>query len=199
MDVVRDVKGRFIRRPSCRFDDLTGRKFGRLTVVRIAGYKKEKGGTHILWLCRCRCQKRVVTIGRDMKHGKTQSCGCLQRQRVVEHNEDLVTHGHTRRQDGRMTTPTYRSWQSMKGRCLNPNNPAWLRYGGANPPIKVIRCWLGKNGFNQFKKDMGTRPSIHYSLSRRLDKGDYRPGNVYWGTRADQVAEAKKLRLQCGG
>jgi hypothetical protein len=186
------MRGRFIRRPSGHFDDLAGRKFGRLTVVRIAGYKKEKSGTHVLWLCRCRCKRRVVTIGRDMKRGMTQSCGCLQRQRVREHNEVLVRHGHTRtHSDGQRTTATYRSWRSMKGRCLNPNNPAYLRYGGAG--VKVTRRWLGKKGFIRFLHEMGLRPN-NTTLGRLMDLGNYCKSRCRWMTWTQQAAEAKKRR-----
>lgn len=56
------------------FIDLTGRKFGRLTVVKRAPNK----GKRTAWYCNCDCRKQnVVVVGEDLKYGRTKSCGCL--------------------------------------------------------------------------------------------------------------------------
>lgn len=56
--------------------DLTGQKFGRLTVVKRAPNK----GTHACWWCRCNCgnSKLIPVIGTHLRTGNTKSCGCLQ-------------------------------------------------------------------------------------------------------------------------
>ena len=55
-----------------RFVDLTGKKFGKLTVLRKAdNYKKD-----IKWVCRCDCGNEVTVIGSHLKDGHTTSCGC---------------------------------------------------------------------------------------------------------------------------
>ena len=60
------------RRPS--FDNLVGKKFGKLTVMRDAG-RNQKGS--VLWFCHCDCGKTAVTITSLLKSGATKSCGCL--------------------------------------------------------------------------------------------------------------------------
>lgn len=85
---------------------------------------------------------------------------------------------------------THRSWAHMIERTTNPHHVAFARYGGANPPVKVCKRWCGEHGFENFLADMGKRPS-GTSLSRHLNLGDYRPGNVEWGTRSQQSAEVK--------
>ena len=45
--------------------------------------------------------------------------------------------------------------------------------------------------FRGVSRSMGERPSSKHTLSRHLDAGDYCPGNVSWGTKVEQVAEAK--------
>jgi len=52
--------------------DLTGQKFGLLTVIGEAGYKYN---SHIAWLCKCECGKEKVTIASSLKKGRTKSCG----------------------------------------------------------------------------------------------------------------------------
>lgn len=62
-----------------KFIDLTGMKFGRLTVLKISG---RNASNQIQWLCKCSCknnsQIEVSTGG--LKSGNTKSCGCLQKE-----------------------------------------------------------------------------------------------------------------------
>lgn len=55
------------------FIDLTGKKFGRLLVLRKA---EEKRGKEIVWVCQCDCGKEHHVAGSDLRSGKTKSCGC---------------------------------------------------------------------------------------------------------------------------
>ena len=49
--------------------DLTGKKFGQLTVKGYQGGKK--------WLCMCDCGRETVVFGFNLKSGHTTSCGCV--------------------------------------------------------------------------------------------------------------------------
>ena len=55
--------------------DLTGKKFGRLTVISKS-YKRDKSG-NVYWNCKCDCGKEVEVRGRNLKDGHTKSCGCI--------------------------------------------------------------------------------------------------------------------------
>ncbi len=57
--------------------DLTGQRFGRLTVIELAG--KNKHGQR-MWLCKCDCGTEKVVAEKHLKSGGTNSCGCLQRE-----------------------------------------------------------------------------------------------------------------------
>ena len=61
--------------------DLTGQPFGRLVVIRE--YGRDKWGK-VLWLCRCECGNECVVRGDQLKNQRTQSCGCLSRDRARE-------------------------------------------------------------------------------------------------------------------
>lgn len=54
-------------------DDLTGKQFGELTVMRQAG--KDRYG-HICWACLCSCGKECTVASSDLKSGNVTSCGC---------------------------------------------------------------------------------------------------------------------------
>lgn len=53
--------------------DLTGQRFGRLTVIRYD--HAEHDGAH--WLCKCDCGTEKVLAGYSLRSGRTRSCGCL--------------------------------------------------------------------------------------------------------------------------
>lgn len=54
--------------------DLTGKKFGRLTVIKRTGSNE---GKRIIYLCKCECGKEKIIRGDNLRNGKTKSCGCL--------------------------------------------------------------------------------------------------------------------------
>lgn len=56
--------------------DLTGKRFGKLTVTRR---HKIYNGYRPQWDCLCDCGSSVVVDGLNLRNGSTQSCGCIQR------------------------------------------------------------------------------------------------------------------------
>ena len=55
-------------------EDLTGKKYGRLTVIKYIGKSK--------WLCKCECGNEVVIRGDHLRGGDTTSCGCYQKEKA---------------------------------------------------------------------------------------------------------------------
>lgn len=58
------------------FKDITGQKFGRLTVTRRSNNKDTSGNYY--WFCDCECgTKNHEVSGHHLKAGRISSCGCL--------------------------------------------------------------------------------------------------------------------------
>lgn len=69
-------------------EDLTGKTFGRLYVIKQMEDCLEKHGRQRdQWLCKCECGNFTVVIGKNLKKKNgTQSCGCLGVERLIQRN-----------------------------------------------------------------------------------------------------------------
>lgn len=73
-----------------RLIDLTGQRFGRLSVISQAESKHTPSGTYAMWNCVCDCGKEVCVRSKSLRKGKTVSCGCYNRETCSERSlEDL--------------------------------------------------------------------------------------------------------------
>lgn len=59
-----------------KFIDLTGKTFGKLTVIKKMD---DKVGNHIMWLCKCDCGNVKTIRGSSLTSGESKSCGCVHR------------------------------------------------------------------------------------------------------------------------
>jgi hypothetical protein len=161
--------------------DLTGQRFGRLVVKKLAGTQ----GTKRTWLCQCECGRKLIVTGSNLRTGNTNSCGCLHREHAIERGRNSRTHGNWT--NGR-ASPTYRSWRSMHDRCKHPYMNGFEYYGGRG--ISVCDSW---KYFETFLSDMGERPAGH-SLDRINPDGNYEPNNCRWATRLEQRHNRRRTK-----
>lgn len=62
-----------------KFEDLTGKKFNRLTVLELA---ERNSSGQIQWKCRCNCGNIIFATTTYLKSGHTKSCGCLNKEKA---------------------------------------------------------------------------------------------------------------------
>jgi hypothetical protein len=165
------------------FRDLSGQKFGRLTVIQYAGHRRTKGGESVVrWLCRCDCGNEIEVDGGALTKGHSKSCGCS-RSEKMRGNKNRTTHGMK-------GTRVYIIWVSMRQRCSCKNRSNFQDYGGRG--IKVCDRW---NTFENFLEDMGEPPGKDYSLDRIDVNGNYCRENCRWATNKDQANNRRNNRI----
>lgn len=160
------------------FIDLTGKNFGRLTVI---GRSDERHDFGALWNCVCECGVVKSVFSTSLRTGNTKSCGCHRREVLLN-----LTHGQST-----VGSRTYRTWKEMRQRCMNPNNGKWKWYGGRG--ISITPSW---DSFETFLADMGERPE-NCSIDRIDVHGNYEPENCRWAT-VKQQAETNRGVIKPG-
>lgn len=151
--------------------DLTGKKYGKLTAVKEVG-KNVKGTWEWLWNCECGGTKVVVPA--IVKNGNTSSCGCMRKEALIQRN---MTHGMSKH-------PAYSNWKDMFKRCYNPNNKRYQDYHDRGIGVDPIF-----EHFPNFLDEIGEKPNDTetWSVGRIDNNLGYQPGNIRWETLTEQA------------
>lgn len=157
-----------------RQEKMDALRYGRLEIIGKAASRNGQ----VYMLCRCDCGTEKEIALSSLKRGLTQSCGCYRK----EKGPGNQTHKQS-------YTRTYKTWLSMRQRCLNPNNPAYKNYGGRG--ITIAPEW---DDFAQFLADMGDVPD-GMTIERINNDEGYNPSNCRWATRIEQGRNTRKCRL----
>ena len=153
-----------------QFKDLTGTRFGNLTVIgRAEDYVYKSGRREVMWRCKCDCGNEVVVHKGGMHKGGTVSCGCAKRSRLTKH--------------GLSESRLDRIFRGMKQRCYDKHAANYAAYGGRG--VRICNEWLeDKQAFFDWAIHNGYDDSL--SIDRVDVNGDYTPANCKWATNKEQ-------------
>lgn len=155
-----------------RFIDMTGKRFGRLTIVRLVSDRKSG-----IWECKCDCGTEKTFRVTNLRSGQSTSCGCLFREML---RKTKTTHGAKSSEASKQLRKTYNTWRGMIERCENPNHVMFHRYGGRG--IFVCERW---KLFDNFLFDMGEIPADKKEIDRIKNDLGYCKENCHWATRIE--------------
>ena len=160
-----------------------GSQFGEWTVVEAGVPTRDGRGMRRRWVCKCSCGTIKSPLEKHLVSGASTNCGCVRKETLAG---VMTTHGRTK---NRIKPRVYNIWCSMKGRCENPSNASYPKYGGVG--IKVCERW---QKFENFLADMGEPPD-GMSIDRIDNDKGYEPGNCRWATRTTQARNRRNVRM----
>lgn len=163
--------------------DLTGRRYGKLTVVSLNGFSMtNRNKRQYRWNCICDCGNEITVSGHNLQRGHAKSCGCLHKQQMQRFKTINYIHG----KGARNSTASYKTWIYIKSRCYNKNNHHTFQYYGAKG-IQMWEPWVNDpESFCTYVESMENYGKPGMTIDRIDPLGNYEPGNLRWITLSEQ-------------
>lgn len=164
---------------SGRFNNLQGKRFGKIQVIEFA-YRKNNS---VYWKCKCDCGNELVIVAQSLISGRTKAC---------------FSCSHTKH--GLTKSRLYMVWAIIKERCYNKKAPNFFDYGGRG----ITMCDGWKNDFmafhdwamaNGYKEEVLPNGKNKWTIDRVDVNGNYEPTNCRWVTRQEQNFNKRNSRF----
>lgn len=166
--------------------DLTGKKFGMLTVLGMDN-RPRTGHDPVWWICKCDCGNVKSIRGGDIKQRgkefKNVSCGCYKHKRFLTHGE--------------AGTRLYGVWNAIKQRCYNPTCREYKFYGAHGISMcdewrynyESFMKWCIEHGYDK------NAPRGKTTIDRIDVYGNYEPNNCRFITMLSQSRNRRNTIL----
>lgn len=141
--------------------DLTGKRFGRLTVIeRDYETQRKKNNKYVYWKCKCNCGNDTSVNSESLRQGKTKSCGCLiiengrmntSENLIPANRKVLVEKTNLNRINLKKTASDNTS--GVTGVCFDRSSGKWLAYLNINKKNVLYKHFKNKQDAINARKE----------------------------------------------
>ena len=142
-----------VKRVDSRRIDLTGKRFGDLSVVKLS--EKRGQNNTLLWECRCTCGNTIYLHGYSLLHGYYKSCGC---KRDAKRDSGLISHIKSDSVGG--TRKSALKAKLHKGNKSGHKGVSW---------VESRKKWLAYIGFKGKQINLGYFENKNDAIKARLE------------------------------
>lgn len=166
-----------------KHEDLTGKIFGKLTVIKEVGHPK--AGIY-LWECECNCSNHthIIVNGNALRSGNTKSCGCIHTEQLQQRNKQGRKYN---KEDKRLV----RIWRAMMSRCYKTHSYGYKWYGAKG--IRVCEEWHEFENFKDWALNNNYKDDL--TIERIDNNEDYKPENCKWADWETQANHTSSNKL----
>lgn len=138
------------------FRDLTGRHFGRWTVLKLGQPQHRGKRTYRTWTCRCECGTVRDVSEQSLVKGVSRSCGCLRNERLAERvtnnpNERSLAETYTIQYLERRSIPYeyQKTFSDLKSRSNRGADPSYDFLVHLQPNLDILMDLWGAEHLRQ--------------------------------------------------
>jgi len=149
-------------------NDLTGKRFGKLTAIEPL---KERKNKRIVWKCKCDCGNYTKVLSTYLKNGDTKSCGCIKN----EQNKKNLRDSYDKTRVNYVVKPLFKGKEPRKDSSTGYRGVS--RYYTRKTNKLRYRAWITVKGKQYYKSGFTTPEDAYYNgrlmlEDEHLPKGD---------------------------
>lgn len=172
---VEEFKDQSIIKSKKIFKDITGEKFGKLTVVELSHRKDGKRVSRFYWWCVCDCgnQNRILASSNNLWSGHVQSCGC-----IVKDKESKFYYDCDKLVDKDLAYCVSRLYNSYKKSAENRGLLFAITKNDILNYVQEPCFYCGTIGSNKLKRPRRNAIVYYNGIDRKDSAKGYEEGNM---------------------